>query len=87
MANLINQKSAYLIGKYAKRLKMIESVQGKPLTFEKKVVLANSFENTMDRIKAMEAVNPSAIGQYKRYALDILTATVPNLINCCDLVW
>lgn len=68
MANLINQKSAYLVGKWNKRLKMIESVQKKPLTFEKKVVLANCFENTADRIKAFEATNPGQIGQYKRYS-------------------
>lgn len=80
MANLINQRSAYLISKYAKRIAMVEKVQGKPMTFEKKVALAHCLENTQSRIKAMEATNPAQIGQYKRYALDILTASVPNLI-------
>lgn len=80
MANLINQRSQYLISKYAKRIAMVEKVQGKPMTFEKKVALAHCLENTSSRIKAMEATNPAQIGQYKRYALDILTASVPNLI-------
>ena len=68
MANLINQKSAYLISKFAKRIAMVEKVQGKPMTFEKKVALAHCLENTQSRIKAMEATNPAQIGQYKRYS-------------------
>lgn len=68
MANMIDQKSAYLIGKWAKRIKMVESVQKKPMSFEKKVAFANSLENTADRIKAFEATNPGQIGQYKRYS-------------------
>lgn len=68
IASMMNQKSQYLIGKYAKRIKMVESVQGKPLSYEKKVVLANCLENTADRIKAFEATNPGQIGQYKRYS-------------------
>ena len=63
MANLINQKSAYLVSKYAKRIAMTEKVQGKPMSFEKKVALAHCFENQNDRIKAMEATNPAQIGR------------------------
>ena len=80
MANIINQKSKYLINKWGKRIATVEKVQGAPMTFEKKAVLANALENTFDHIRAVEAVNPGSIGQYKRYALDIVTATVPNLI-------
>ena len=60
---------------------MVESAQGAPLSFEKKAALVNTLENTHQRLKAMtEATNPSSIGQYKRYALDIVTSVVPNLI-------
>lgn len=45
------------------------------MTLEKRSVLANTLENTYDHIRAVEATNPGAIGQYKRYALDIVTAT------------
>lgn len=80
MANIMNQKTKYLIAKWSKRIGMVEKAQGKPLNFEKRAALANSLESTAQRIIAKEATNPGSIGQYKRYALDIITATVPNLI-------
>lgn len=80
MANIINQKTKYLIGRWGKRINMVEKAKGEALSYEKRATLANTLENTHQRIKAMEAVNPSNIGQYKRYALDIVTSVVPNLI-------
>lgn len=80
-----NQKTKYLISKWNKRIQMVERAKGEALSYEKRAVLANTLENTADSIRMMEAVNPSAIGQYKRYALDIVTSVVPNLIKCCDL--
>lgn len=80
MANIMNEKTKYLIGRWGKRIAMVEKAQGHALSYEKRAVLANSLENTASRIKAMEATNPNSIGQYKRYALDIITASVPNLI-------
>ena len=47
----------------AERIAMTEKVQGKPMSFEKKVALAHCFENQNDRIKAMEATNPAQIGR------------------------
>ena len=80
MANIMDQKSKYLIQRWNRRIGLVEKAQGKPLSFEKRAMLANSLENTHQRLKFMEATNPGNIGQYKRYALDIVTATVPNLI-------
>lgn len=80
MANLMDQKTKYLLGRWNKRVAMVEKAQGKNLTFEQKACLVNALENTHQRMRAMEATNPSAIGQYKRYALDIVTSVVPNLI-------
>jgi len=80
MASISNQKSKYLIGRWGKRIGLVEKAKGKPLTLEQKAALANSLESTAQRIRAMEATNPGSIGAYKRYALDIVTATVPNLI-------
>lgn len=62
MANYINKKSQYLVGKWNKRIGIVEKAQKKPLTLEKKMALANALEETSQRIRAMEAVNPSAIG-------------------------
>lgn len=80
MANIMNQKTKYLISKWGKRINLVEKAQGQVLSYEKRAALANALENTQDRIYATEATNPGSIGQYKRYALDIVTATVPNLI-------
>lgn len=84
MANVMNQKTKYLIGKWNKRISLVEKNQGKALTYEQRAALANTLENTADKIRVMEATNPGSVGQYKRYALDLITATVPNLIKCCD---
>lgn len=58
-----DQKTKYLLGRWNKRVKMVESAQGAPLSFEKKAALVNTLENTHQRLKAMtEATNPSSIG-------------------------
>lgn len=62
MANIMNQKTKYLIGKWAKRINMVEKAQGAPMSYEKRAVLANSLENTASRIRAVEATNPGSIG-------------------------
>lgn len=85
MSNYMNQKTKYLIGKWGKRISLAEKVQGKQMSFEKRAALANILENTADRIRAVEATNPGSIGAYKKYALDIITASVPNTI-AFDLV-
>lgn len=80
MANMMSQKSDYLINKWSRRIGLVEKARGGVLNLERRAALANALECTHDRLKYMEATNPSSIGQYKRYALDIVTATVPNLI-------
>lgn len=80
MANIMNQKTKYLISKWGRRINMVEKVNGHALSYERRAALANALESTQDRIRAVEATNPGSIGQYKRYALDVVTATVPNLI-------
>lgn len=71
MATIMDQKSKYLIGKWSKRIAMVEKCQGKALTYEKKVALSHALENQQDRIKCFEATNGSNVGPFKRYALDI----------------
>lgn len=76
----ISAKNQYLIKRWNKRIKATESVLG-PMSLDRKVALAVSLENTHHRLKVCEATQPGAIGQYKRYALDIVNAVVPNLIS------
>lgn len=80
MPNIMDHKTKYLIGRWAKRINLVEKANRAPLSFEKRAALANSLENLHQRMKIQEATNPGSIGQYKRYALDIVTSVVPNLI-------
>lgn len=74
---------------YENRIKIAESVRkqaGKPaLTYEQKLATAVTLSNTARHLKAMESVNlgatqPSSIGQYKRFALDMVGTVMPSLI-------
>lgn len=63
---------------HEKRIAIAENVRknnGKsPMTYEQKLATAVCLENTRNQIKVMESVNyggavqPSSIGQYKRYS-------------------
>ena len=74
-----------------KRIQIAESVRkqaGKsPMTFEQKMATAMTLENTARQLKVMESLNyggatqPSSIGQYKRFALDMVGTLMPSLIN------
>lgn len=51
--------------------------RGLDTNFERKLATAQCLENTRRQIKAMEAMNygatqPSNVGQYKRFALDMV---------------
>lgn len=69
----------------------VAKAHGKDFGFEKKLATAVALENTAKHIRATEAVQygsatqPNSIGQYKRFAMDMVATTVPNLI-AYDLV-
>lgn len=75
----LSAKTQYLIKKWDKRIRTTESAIG-PMNMERKAALAVSLENTHHRLRVMESTQPASIGSYKRYALDIVNAVVPNLI-------
>lgn len=59
--------------------------KGLDMSFEKKLATAICLENTRRQIRTMEAFNgsatqPSNIGQYKRFAMDMTATLIPNLI-------
>jgi len=54
-------KTKFLINKWDKRIKMVESVQGKPLSLEKKAALASTLENTQQMIRLTEATQSTDI--------------------------
>lgn len=48
--------------KWGKRISLAEKAQGKALTYEQRAALANTLENTADKIRIMEATNPGSVG-------------------------
>ena len=74
-----------LTRKWSKAINLVESVKKETLTPEKKNALVHALENTARRVAYKESTNPGNIGQYKKYAVDLVTAVVPNLI-AFDLV-
>lgn len=70
--------------KWSNAIRVVESVKGK-MSPEKKGALLHALENTQRRVAYKEATNPGNIGQYKKYAVDLVTAVIPNLI-AFDLV-
>lgn len=77
--NIVSAKNKVLMQKWNKRIKLVESTRG-PLSLERKIALASTLENTSSKLRLLEGTQTANIGQYKRYALDIVTAVVPNLI-------
>lgn len=82
-----------LLKKYGNRLQLAESAirekRGLEMTYERKLSTAICLENTSRRIRAMEAnygvdsaaaTQPGNVGQYKRYAIDMVGTIIPNLI-------
>lgn len=76
-------KTKLLMEKWANRINAVETNLGESLGLEKKACLAKVLENTKSYLS--EAVQSSDIGQFKRYALDIVSAIIPNSI-AFDLV-
>lgn len=67
------------------------SERGLQMGFERQLATAQCLENTRRQIKVMESISagsatqPANIGQYKRFAMDMVASLVPNLI-ASDLV-
>lgn len=73
------------------RIRIAEDARAKrglDMSFERKLATAQCLENTRRQIKAMEAVGysmsgatqPASVGQYKRFAMDMVATLIPNLI-------
>ena len=80
-----------LVKKWGNKLNEVNSIlkeEGqRPMNLEKQVALAKVLENTQNRInyELRESTQNTMVGPYKRYALDIISSMVPNLI-AFDLV-
>ena len=80
-----------LVKKWGTKLTEVNSIlkeEGqRPMNLEKQVALAKVLENTQNRInyELRESTQNTMVGPYKRYALDIISSMIPNLI-AFDLV-
>ena len=63
-----------LVEKWSDRIDLVESVAQENLSYDKKIVLAQCLENTMDAIKMTEATDYRDVNGFKMFALDIVTA-------------
>lgn len=59
--------------------------RGLDMGFERRLATAQCLENTRRQIKVVESINsgatqPANIGQYKRFAMDMVATLIPNLI-------
>lgn len=64
-----------------KRITMTEKATGKALSIDRKNALAATLENTKNLLEATQVTSiGGSAGSYKRWALDIVNAMVPNTI-------
>ena len=78
--NYIDQKTNRLMEAWRPRIKKLESINGKPNSLERNLVLTHSLENTRVQAKFHESIQTPDAGLYKIFALDIVGAVVQNLI-------
>lgn len=73
-------KTERLIEKWSDRVGIVNEVNGKPMTHDQELVLAQCLENTQDAISMLEATDARDTDGFKHFALDLVTAVVPNLV-------
>lgn len=81
---LAQPETKRLCERWANRITLVQEkyFNGNDMGLERKAALAKQLENTQKFIKYQlsEGIQSSDIGQYKRFALDMVTAVVSNLI-------
>ena len=87
MENMEMQKQAELYSKYSNlvedwhdRIQLVEDVSESEMPYDRKIVLAQCLENTMEAINLAEATDAGDTNGFKHFALDIITAVIPNLV-------
>lgn len=73
-----------LLESWKGHINTVEQVLGDKFTLDRKVVLAVCLENTKQQIQQAErfyeTTQPTDIGPFKKFAFELVTAVVPNLI-------
>lgn len=76
----VNPRATQLIEKWNDRSNLVEEVMSEELSYERKYTLAACLENTQLALNLMETTQTTDVGTFKKFALDLITAVVPNLI-------
>jgi hypothetical protein len=69
-----------LVESWNDRISLVEQVNEEPISYDRKIVLAQCLENTQQAINMLEATDSGDTDGFKRYALDLVTAIIPNLV-------
>lgn len=85
-----SRTNAPLVNKWGKRLDEVNKIlkeDGRSMSLEAQITLAKCLENTQNRInyELRESTQNTMVGPYKKYAMDVISGMVPNLI-ALDLV-
>lgn len=78
-----------LVEKWSDNISAVNEAFGQDLSLDRQMVLATTLENTQSALnranQMFESTQPSDVGPFKKFALELVTAVVPNLI-ATDLV-
>lgn len=82
--NLLGQNKP-VVNKWAKHIEAVERAWGGKMPLDRRVVLATALENTQQKLADAgslyeTAVQPSDVGPFKKFAIELLTALVPSMI-------
>ena len=69
-----------LVESWSDRITLVEEVGQESIAYEKKIVLAQCLENTQLAIDMLESTDAGDTNGFKQFALDLVTAIVPNLV-------
>ncbi|WJZ23489.1 major capsid protein [Listeria phage LIS04] len=75
-------KADQLLEKWDTNISAVNEALGQELSLDRKIVLASTLQNTQDGINRalLETTQASDVGPFKTFALELITAVVPNLI-------
>lgn len=73
-------KYTALTEQFNDRISLVEELAEEPMPYDRKIVLAQCLKNTSEAIKMLEATDAGATAGFKHFALDIVTAVIPNLV-------
>ena len=69
-----------LVEDWHDRIDLVEDVNETELPYDRKMVLAQCLQNTVEAMNLAEATDAKDVSGFKHFALDLVTAVIPNLV-------